>query len=115
MFDGKAVEKKDAKDQAEKAIRDSGGSEACVTIATASSVKEMILPGAFAILSPAAVGLLIGPACLAGVLAGSIASGCERPGRPTPTLPPPARWMPHPRTRTPWEKHTHARFQSRRN
>lgn len=36
----------------------------------------MVLPGAYAILSPALIGMLVGPACLAGMLAGSIASGC---------------------------------------
>lgn len=35
----------------------------------------MILPGLYAILSPLAVGFLIGPKCLTGLLAGSIASG----------------------------------------
>merc|ERR1719424_1548694 len=51
-------------------------SDLCVAIATQSSVEEMILPGAYAILCPVMVGLLVGPYCLAGVLAGSIASGC---------------------------------------
>merc|ERR1712224_306199 len=32
--------------------------------------------GTYAILCPIMIGLLVGPACLAGVLAGSIASGC---------------------------------------
>merc|ERR1719223_8044 len=36
----------------------------------------MILPGTYAVLAPIFVGLLVGPYCLAGVLAGSIASGC---------------------------------------
>jgi K(+)-stimulated pyrophosphate-energized sodium pump len=35
----------------------------------------MILPGIYAILSPITVGFLIGPKCLTGLLAGSIASG----------------------------------------
>jgi K(+)-stimulated pyrophosphate-energized sodium pump len=35
----------------------------------------MILPGLYAILSPITVGFLIGPKCLTGLLAGSIASG----------------------------------------
>merc|ERR1719453_820538 len=48
----------------------------CVKIATESSVVEMVLPGTYAILCPIMIGLLVGPACLAGVLAGSIASGC---------------------------------------
>merc|ERR1719498_1516446 len=36
----------------------------------------MILPGCYAIMSPLAVGLLVGPRCLAGLLGGSIVSGC---------------------------------------
>merc|ERR1712139_292454 len=36
----------------------------------------MILPGAYAIMSPLTIGLLVGPRCLAGLLGGSIASGC---------------------------------------
>jgi hypothetical protein len=35
----------------------------------------MILPGLYAVLSPITVGFLIGPTCLVGMLAGSIASG----------------------------------------
>ena len=35
----------------------------------------MILPGLYAVLAPITVGLLIGPKCLTGLLAGSIASG----------------------------------------
>ena len=38
----------------------SGGSKKCVEIATQSSVKEMILPGIYAVLSPAVVGMLVG-------------------------------------------------------
>merc|ERR1712139_759127 len=36
----------------------------------------MILPGAYAIMSPLTIGLLVGPRCLAGLLGGSIVSGC---------------------------------------
>jgi K(+)-stimulated pyrophosphate-energized sodium pump len=35
----------------------------------------MVLPGIYAVLSPITVGFLIGPKCLVGLLAGSIASG----------------------------------------
>jgi H(+)-translocating pyrophosphatase len=49
--------------------------ERCVAISTQSSVEEMILPGLYAIMSPLIIGLLIGPRALAGMLAGSIASG----------------------------------------
>jgi len=47
----------------------------CIKISTKSSIEEMILPGALAILMPITIGFLIGPRCLAGVLSGSIASG----------------------------------------
>jgi len=50
-------------------------SDKCVAISTQSSVEEMVLPGLYAILSPLAVGFLIGPRALTGLLAGSIASG----------------------------------------
>merc|ERR1712072_850499 len=50
-------------------------SDTCVSICTASSVEEMVLPGAYAVLSPLFIGFLVGPMCLAGMLCGSIASG----------------------------------------
>jgi len=50
-------------------------SDKCVAISTQSSVEEMILPGIYAVLSPISIGFLIGPKCLAGLLAGAIASG----------------------------------------
>ncbi len=50
-------------------------SDACVAIATKSSVEEMILPGTYAICAPLIVGFLVGPRCLVGMLGGSIASG----------------------------------------
>jgi len=50
-------------------------SDKCVEICTISSMQEMILPGAYAILAPIVVGFLVGPRCLAGLLGGSIASG----------------------------------------
>lgn len=46
-----------------------------VDIATKAALKEMMLPGAIAIAAPVAVGYLLGPAALAGVLAGSMAVG----------------------------------------
>merc|ERR1739844_632684 len=51
-------------------------SNRCVMISTRSSVKEMIAPGAYAILAPMFVGFLIGPVCLMGVLAGALVCGC---------------------------------------
>jgi len=48
----------------------------CIAISTQSSVEEMILPGALAILMPVTIGFLVGPRCLSGLLSGAIASGC---------------------------------------
>eukprot|EP00536_Pseudo-nitzschia_multiseries_P010111 jgi/Psemu1/319791/estExt_fgenesh1_pm.C_2980001 len=50
-------------------------SDRCVEISTRFSIQEMILPGMYAIFTPATIGFLIGPLCLAGLLAGAIASG----------------------------------------
>lgn len=50
-------------------------SDRCIAISTQSAVHEMILPGIYAVLSPMAVGLLVGPKCLTGMLGGAIASG----------------------------------------
>jgi Na+/H+-translocating membrane pyrophosphatase len=50
-------------------------SDRCVAISSQNAVQEMILPGLYAVLSPLAVGFLIGPRCLTGMLGGSIASG----------------------------------------
>merc|ERR1719336_2011557 len=50
-------------------------SDRCVAISTASSVKEMLAPGAYAVLAPICVGFCVGPKCLMGLLAGSIVSG----------------------------------------
>jgi len=49
--------------------------EKCVAISTKSSLYEMIAPGSYAVLAPLAVGFLVGPKCLMGLLAGAIASG----------------------------------------
>ena len=46
-----------------------------VDIATAQALKEMVLPGVIVIVAPIAVGLLMGPEALGGLLAGSLASG----------------------------------------
>lgn len=50
-------------------------SDRCVEISTRYSVQEMVLPGVYAVFAPATVGFLIGPNCLAGLLAGAIAAG----------------------------------------
>jgi K(+)-stimulated pyrophosphate-energized sodium pump len=46
-----------------------------VDIATSAALKQMILPGMIAIVAPVLVGFLMGPASLAGLLAGSLAVG----------------------------------------
>jgi len=50
-------------------------SDRCVQISTRSSVKEMIAPGAYAILAPIFVGFFLGPRALMGVLGGAVVSG----------------------------------------
>jgi Na+/H+-translocating membrane pyrophosphatase len=47
----------------------------CIAISTSSSIKEMILPGVYAIWTPVFVGFLVGARCLMGVLAGSVGAG----------------------------------------
>jgi len=47
----------------------------CVDIATKGALKELVLPGVLAIVSPLAVGFLLGSAALSGFLAGSIITG----------------------------------------
>ncbi|MFN3875465.1 MAG: sodium/proton-translocating pyrophosphatase, partial [Flavobacteriales bacterium] len=49
--------------------------EKCVAISTQASIREMILPGALALLSPVIVGFLFGPEALGGLLAGITVSG----------------------------------------
>ncbi|GMH33954.1 hypothetical protein BSKO_01788 [Bryopsis sp. KO-2023] len=50
-------------------------SAACVALCTIASVKEMILPGLIAVLSPVVIGFLVGAKALGGLLVGSIGSG----------------------------------------
>jgi K(+)-stimulated pyrophosphate-energized sodium pump len=47
----------------------------CVAISTESALREMVLPGALAVLAPLAMGFLLGAEALAGMLIGAIASG----------------------------------------
>ncbi|HOM98057.1 MAG TPA: sodium-translocating pyrophosphatase, partial [Acetomicrobium sp.] len=49
--------------------------ERCVDISTKAALKEMIVPGMMAILSPVIVGLVLGAPALGGLLAGSIVTG----------------------------------------
>jgi K(+)-stimulated pyrophosphate-energized sodium pump len=49
--------------------------EKCVEISTKASLREMIAPGAIALLVPIAVGFIFGPEVLGGLLAGVTVSG----------------------------------------
>jgi K(+)-stimulated pyrophosphate-energized sodium pump len=49
--------------------------ERCVDIATTASLREMVLPGVVAILSPILVGFLLGKDVLGGMLAGATVTG----------------------------------------
>jgi K(+)-stimulated pyrophosphate-energized sodium pump len=47
----------------------------CVDISTKAALKEMMAPGLLAIIAPLAVGIIMGPEALGGMLAGALASG----------------------------------------
>ena len=47
----------------------------CVDISTKAALHEMIAPGVMAIIAPLAVGIVLGPNALGGMLAGSLAAG----------------------------------------
>jgi len=49
--------------------------EKCVAISTKASLREMMLPGAIALITPVAVGFAFGPEVLGGLLAGVTVSG----------------------------------------
>ncbi|MFH1552860.1 MAG: sodium-translocating pyrophosphatase [Candidatus Omnitrophota bacterium] len=49
--------------------------QTCIDIATKSALREMILPGVVAIVSPALVGIILGVEALGGFLAGATVSG----------------------------------------
>lgn len=50
-------------------------SATCVDLATKGAIHGMLLPGAMAIVAPVAIGLLLGPKALAGLLVGALISG----------------------------------------
>ncbi len=50
-------------------------SNRCIDIATKGALRELILPGALSLVTPLAVGLILGKAALGGFLAGSIITG----------------------------------------
>ena len=47
----------------------------CVDISTKGALREMVIPGVLAICSPAAIGILLGPEALGGMLAGATVTG----------------------------------------
>jgi K(+)-stimulated pyrophosphate-energized sodium pump len=47
----------------------------CVAISTQSALREMVLPGALAVIVPLLVGFILGREAVAGMLVGAIASG----------------------------------------
>ena len=46
-----------------------------VEISTKAALREMLIPGVLAVLSPLVVGLLLGPQALGGLLAGALVTG----------------------------------------
>jgi K(+)-stimulated pyrophosphate-energized sodium pump len=49
--------------------------EKCVAISTTASIREMMLPGAIALITPVVIGFVFGPEVLGGLLAGVTVSG----------------------------------------
>lgn len=47
----------------------------CVEISTTAALHEMVMPGVMAIVAPLAIGLLLGPEALGGLIAGALAAG----------------------------------------
>jgi K(+)-stimulated pyrophosphate-energized sodium pump len=51
-----------------------GDTERCVAISTNAAIKQMMMPGLIAVVSPVAIGLLMGIEALGGLLAGALVS-----------------------------------------
>ncbi|MFW5900966.1 MAG: sodium-translocating pyrophosphatase [bacterium] len=71
-------EVEDVSDEERKILEDADGSadyQKCIAISTKSSLREMMLPGTLAVVTPALVGYIGGPQILGGLLAGVVASG----------------------------------------
>ena len=51
--------------------------EKCIAISTQASLKSMIAPGILVLASPLAMGILLGPRGVCGLLAGNIVSGVQ--------------------------------------
>ena len=49
--------------------------KSCIAISTTAALKEMLIPGIMAVASPLAVGIILGPQALGGLLAGSLVTG----------------------------------------
>ena len=49
--------------------------ERCVKISTTAALREMILPGLVAVISPVVIGFTLGPSTLGGALAGALVTG----------------------------------------
>ncbi len=47
----------------------------CVAISTQAALKEMLLPGIIAVAAPIAIGIILGPVALGGLLAGALVTG----------------------------------------
>jgi K(+)-stimulated pyrophosphate-energized sodium pump len=52
-----------------------GDPQKCISLTAASALKEMLVPGSIAIITPVAVGFILGPTALCGTLLGAIIMG----------------------------------------